>query len=108
MNVRDANQAVRYRYRQVARRLGLAILLVVMIPADATAPAGGSFVMSKHVIAAGGGRVVGGGLDLVGTVGQHEAQNTVSAGPYLLASGFHTPRAPVVPLPDNLFRDGFE
>lgn len=101
-------RAVRHRQQPSVRALGAAVLLVAMIPASASAPAGGTYVMSRHVIAAGGGRVTGGSVDLVGTVGQHEANAAVAAGPYHLLAGFHTPRAPVVPPPDAVFKDGFE
>lgn len=94
--------------RHAAVRVTVAVLFAVAAHAIASPPAGGTFVMSRHVVASGGGQVTGGSYALNGTVGQAEAQGPVAGAGFVLTGGFHAPQAPAVPLPDPVFRDGFE
>jgi len=74
-----------------------------------TPPAGGTYVIQKHAIAAGGQRVSGGSYVLTGTVAQATAgplPAEATGGTYRLAGGFHT--AAAVPRVDEIFRNGFE
>ena len=71
-------------------------------------PSGGTFVIQKQAIAAGGARAAGGSYVLTGTVAQAAAgpvTTEATGGSYRLAGGFHTTSAP---LPDALFKNGFE
>ncbi|AVP97441.1 hypothetical protein C7S18_09635 [Ahniella affigens] len=102
---RNAGPFPNWRYGTLA---GLIVLVGAITAADAVPPSGGSYVMQREVIAGGGQSVSGGTYILVGTVGQSAAQSASIGGTFQLASGFHTPRVPAVPLPDAVFRDGFE
>ncbi len=81
----------------------------LVLAQSVTPPAGGTYVMQKHAIAAGGQRVSGGSYVLTGTVAQASAgplPTDASGGTYRLAGGFHT--AAAVPRVDEVFRNGFE
>jgi hypothetical protein len=70
------------------------------------APVGGNYELSRQVIAGGGQRCSGGSYALIGTVAQAHAGTTPALGAsYRLSGGFHIP---MVPLTDELFRNGFE
>lgn len=75
-------------------------------PGDTVAPVGGSYEMSREVIAAGGQRSSGGNYQLIGTVAQAHAGALPAIGAsYRLNGGFHVP---ALPLAEGLFRNGFE
>jgi hypothetical protein len=85
------------------RRLTIAAALL----ATATAHAGGgSFGITRYVIAGGGGTSSGGAFTLHGTVGQAEASTTPASGAgWVLAGGFWFPIG-AVPCPADLDGDG--
>ncbi|MBK9654668.1 MAG: hypothetical protein IPO66_04040 [Rhodanobacteraceae bacterium] len=85
--------------------LGACALARAAPPTDAP-PSGGSYVLNKQVIAAGGNRSSGGSYQLVGTLGQNAA-GRANAGGYQLQIGFHG-AASNAPLPDSIFRNSFE
>lgn len=71
-------------------------------------PTGGTYIIQKQAIAAGGARATGGSYVLTGTVAQAAAgpvPTEATGGSYRLAGGFHTTAAPQ---PDALFKHGFE
>mgnify|MGYP000057622131 CR=1 FL=1 len=72
----------------------------------AQVPSGGPYSLPRQVIAGGGTRASGGSYVLTDSVGQ-SAAGPVSAGNYALQQGFHT-ASTSGPLPDTLFRNGFE
>lgn len=83
------------------------LLLLLLLPVLGFAQSsGGSFVMKKDVIAAGGQQASAPGTVLVGTVGQSAAA-TATGGSYALTGGFHGPATSAV-LPEALFSNGFE
>ena len=83
-----------------------AFALAQAAPPTHAPPSGGTYVLTKQVIAAGGNRSSGGSYQLVGTLGQNTA-GRANAGGYQLQIGFHG-AASNAPLPDALFRSGFE
>lgn len=83
-----------------------AFALAQAAPPTQAPPSGGSYVLNKQVIAAGGNRSTGGGYQLVGTLGQNAA-GRANAGGYQLQIGFHG-AASNAPLPDSIFRNSFE
>lgn len=86
----------------------LAAAVLMAVPVLADPPSGGGIVLSRQVIASGGGRATSATLELVGTIGQAEAGPPATGGTYRLQGGFHAPFVPPPPLPDPVFRDGFE
>lgn len=93
------------------RTLLTAVLVAAFAPAQAAPPtqappSGGTYVLTKQVIAAGGNRSSGGSYQLVGTLGQNTA-GRANAGGYQLQIGFHG-AASNAPLPDSIFRNSFE
>lgn len=67
---------------------------------------GGSYALTRQLIASGGSRAVNGGAILTGSIGQ-SATAVATGGSFELSGGFHV-RASGDPLPDALFRNGFE
>lgn len=80
--------------------------LVAATALAAQVPSGGPYSLPKQVVAGGGTRSSGGSYVLTDTAGQ-PATGPASAGSYALQQGFHTATASG-PLPDPLFRNGFE
>ncbi len=78
--------------------------------AAALAPlAGGDFDLSWHTIdGGGGGSSTGGGFELAGTVGQHDAGQTMTGGKFALTGGFWAGVGPATstPCPWDLSDDG--
>lgn len=86
-------------------RLIAASCVLAAAPAlSETLPSGGDYVLTKQVLAGGGGHASGGSYALVVTVGQSVAGQT-DAEPYIKQQGFH---AGLAPRPDSLFTDSFE
>lgn len=81
-----------------------ALLLAAALAAQV--PSGGPYSLPKQVIAGGGTRSSGGSYVLTDTAGQ-SAAGSASAGNYTLQQGFHSATSSG-PLPDPLFRNGFE
>lgn len=81
-----------------------ALLLAAALAAQV--PSGGPYSLPKQAIAGGGTRSSGGSYVLTDTAGQ-SAAGSASAGNYTLQQGFHTATSSG-PLPDPLFRNGFE
>ena len=81
-------------------------LMTVLLPFSNNLKAqssGGDFTITKSTIDNGGGTSSGGDFSLVGTIGQHDANQTQSSGgDFLLAGGFWAKAT------DGLFKDGFE
>jgi hypothetical protein len=81
----------------------LGVLLNVATTADVVPPSGGSYVMTRLSIAAGGLRTgLSGSYSLINTNGQSIA-GRATGGSYVLDAGFHR-RA----MADQLFKNGFE
>lgn len=88
------------------RRWMCLALLAATWPGHAQAPAGGPYVISRQVVAAGGTAATGGPYQMVGTAGQ-AATGPAAAGAIALVSGFHVRAAGTAP-PDLMFANGFE
>lgn len=91
--------------RRWRRAAGWLLLLSCAAVGSVGAQSGGSYQITRHAVAGGGGRSSGGSFVLVGTVGQAEAAAPASAAGLRLAGGFH---APVGAVSNALFSDGFE
>lgn len=89
----------------LAAATGIAALLLAAALA-AQVPAGGTYSLPRQVVGAGGERAIGGSYVLVGTIGQ-PATGPASGSGYAIQQGFHA-AAPAGPLPDLMFRNGFE
>lgn len=63
-------------------------LMLIVLAATATAQSGGTFTITKSVIAGGGGTSTGGSFILDGTVGQSAAGTTSTGGDFSLTGGF--------------------
>ena len=86
-------------------RLGLALFAVGLVLAGGAIAqsAGGTYAVSSHAIAAGGGRATGGNYGVDVTLGQIDAKST-SGGAYSVSGGFQQGEAPG----GALLSDGFE
>jgi len=63
--------------------------IVVCAGVAALAPlSGGDFDLSWHTIDGGGGTSTGGGFELAGTIGQHDAGQTMTGGNFTVTGGF--------------------
>lgn len=89
----------------LAAATGAAALLLAATLA-AQVPTGGSYSLPRQVIGAGGERATGGSYVLVDTIGQ-AATGPASGSAYTIQQGFHAAAA-AGPLPDLMFRNGFE
>lgn len=81
-----------------------ALLLAAALAAQV--PTGGAYSLPRQVTGAGGERASGGSYVLVGTIGQ-AATGPASGSGYAIQQGFHAAAA-AGPLPDQMFRNGFE
>ncbi|MCH8825266.1 MAG: hypothetical protein IH984_17355 [Planctomycetes bacterium] len=89
----------------------IAYILATLFCATAAAFAplgGGNFDLSWHTIDGGGGTSAGGGFELSGTIGQHDAGQTMTGGSFALTGGFWagTGSAPGIPCPWDLDGSG--
>lgn len=69
----------------------IAYIFAALFCATTTALAslgGGDFDLSWHTIDGGGGSSTGGGFELAGTIGQHDAGQTMIGGNFALTGGF--------------------
>ncbi len=83
--------------------------IIICVGAVAIAPiGGGDFDLSWHTIDGGGGSSAGGGFELSGTIGQHDAGQTMTGGSFALTGGFWAGAgsAPGIPCPWDLNSDG--
>ena len=88
-------------------RIHRLLVLLLLVPLLGLAQSsGGTYVMKKDIIAAGGQQASAPGSVLVGTVGQ-SAAGPATGGTYVLTGGFHGPTSTAV-RPEAIFRDGFE
>lgn len=69
---------------------------------------GGNFDLSWHTIDGGGGSSTGGGFELAGTIGQHDAGPVMTGGKFALLGGFWpgVGSAPGRPCPGDINGDG--
>jgi hypothetical protein len=65
------------------------------------------YEIKKYTINNGGGKMLGGQYQMQGSIGQVDASNTLSQNNYSLNGGFWHKKN-TVPLPEDLFKDGFE
>ncbi len=87
----------------------LPLLLLTASTAQSQAlppPTGGTYTITKQVVAGGGARAVGGSYVLTGTSAQSIA-GLASGGIYALSGGFHSATAQTNQ-PENIFANGFE
>lgn len=85
----------------------VALAATLASPPPAAAQSGAPFEIRKYTIDSGGGISASGPVAVQGTLGQPDANATVSAGAYRIRGGFWA--APAEPLPDDiLLRDSFE
>jgi hypothetical protein len=86
--------------------VGISLMTTVLLPFSNDLQAqssGGDFTITKNTIDNGGGTSSGGDFSLVGTIGQANANRTVSSGDgFLLAGGFWAK------VNDGVFKDSFE
>lgn len=81
-------------------------LALLVISFAVHAQTGGNFKITKSTIDAGGGKSDGGGFIVDGTIGQVDATNELAGGSFVLTGGFWAQET--IPLPDVMFKDGFE
>ena len=89
--------------------IAYSLAIVFCAGAAAFAPLGeGGFNLSWHTIDGGGGTSTGGGFELAGTVGQHDAGATMTGGNFALTGGFWAgaDSVPGVPCPWDLDMSG--
>ena len=69
---------------------------------------GGDIDLSWHTIDGGGGTSSGGGFELEGTIGQHDAGQTMTGGKFALTGGYWAgaDAAPATPCPWDLDKSG--
>lgn len=94
------------------RRILVAAVLVfgvdhVAVAADAPAVGAPDLTVARHVIASGGGESSGGQFEITGTIGQPDADplQPSTGGTFAITGGFWPA---VGPLPNVIFRNGFE
>lgn len=104
--VPDAQRPQRLAAKIALRAVGGIAALLLAAQLIAQVPSGGSYSLPKQAIAGGGTRSSGGSYVLTDTAGQSAAGSS-SAGNYTLQQGFHAATSSG-PLPDPLFRNGFE
>lgn len=75
--------------------------------ANSASGTGDPYVISREIIAGGGGVAAADGFSLVGTIGQSSAAPAVG-GAFELVGGFHATPLSLAPQPDALFSNGFE
>ena len=63
------------------------VIVMMELSSPITAQSGGTFSITKSVIAGGGGRVAGGTFTVDGTIGQSVAGTTSAGGAFSLKSG---------------------
>ncbi len=87
-----------------------AVVFAVVLAAGAAAlvPLGPSFDLSWNTIDGGGGTSTGGGFELAGTIGQHDAGPVMTGGRFALLGGFWAGvgSAPGAPCPRDLDASG--
>jgi len=81
---------------------GCALAFTCAASSDST---GGPYVLASHAIAGGGGRAVGDGVVLEGSIGQSDAGAPQVGGGYSLTGGFQRAQSA---RGDPVFGDGFE
>ena len=93
----------------------MALALMPWVPrADATGTEskaiGGALSVPSYTIDGGGGLSTGGGLSVIGSIGQPDADplHPATGGGYALFGGFIPAALASEPLDDPLFADGFE
>ena len=89
--------------------IAYSLAIVVCAGAAALAPiGGGNFDLSWHTIDGGGGTSAGGGFELAGTIGQHDAGQTMTGGNFTLIGGFWAGAGstPGIPCPWDLDKSG--
>ena len=89
----------------------IAYIIAALFCATAAAFApigGGDFDLSWHTIDGGGGTSSGGDFELSGTIGQHDAGETMTGGDFALTGGFWagTGSVPALPCPWDLDMNG--
>ncbi len=77
------------------------VSMIFAVPASAQ-----PYEISWYTIDGGGGTSSGGGFELSGTIGQHDAGATLSAGAFELAGGFWSGVLLAPPCPADLNNDG--
>ena len=83
------------------------ILIVCVVSMIFAVPASAQpYEISWYTIDGGGGTSSGGGFELSGTIGQHDAGATLSAGAFELAGGFWSGVLLAPPCPADLNNDG--
>ncbi len=89
--------------------IAYSLAIVVCAGAAALAPVGGGdFDLSWHTIDGGGGTSTGGGFELAGTFGQHDAGPAMTGGTFALLGGFWSGvgSAPGAPCPADFDNSG--
>lgn len=92
-----------------SRTIAYIIAALFCATAAAFAPlGGGDFDLSWHTIDGGGGTSSGGGFELAGTIGQHDAGQAMTGGAFTIMGGFWAGAgsAPGIPCPWDLDGSG--
>ena len=79
------------------RPLSLSLFVLIGFAIPIGAQSGGTFEITKSVIAGGGGRAAGGPFTLDGTIGQSVAGTTSSGGGFDVTGGFWSGQASATP-----------
>src|SRR5689334_1196992 len=75
-------------FRDRVALFAILALLLTILPSKVNAQSGGSFDLSRNVIAGGGNTSQGGGVQLSGTAGQAAAGTQTTGGPITQIGGF--------------------
>lgn len=87
---------------------GLLAAALVLLPLVALAQSSSaSYQLPRQSIDAGGARAASASYTLNGTLGQPDAEASMSSASFTVRGGFHLAAAPP-PSPDRIFSDGFE
>lgn len=92
-----------------SKLIAYTMAIIFCATAAALAPlGGGDFDLAWHTIDGGGGTSSGGGFELAGTMGQHDAGQTMTGGSFALTGGFWAGAgsAPGIPCPWDLDGSG--
>ncbi len=81
--------------------------IIVMLMCVITTHVFAQYAIKKYTINNGGGKMSGGQYQIQGSIGQVDASNTLSQNNYSLNGGFWH-KTNTAPLPEDLFKDGFE
>ena len=87
----------------LSKRVLMGLMLLTAAHLAGLAQSGGTFTITKSVIAGGGGNATGGTFSMDGTTGQSLAGTTSTGGTFSLQSGFWAGGSSALPVRRSLF-----